>query len=62
MTMEEKAMKLYRRALGATQEEVRAATGCRVPCRNVWRRHAGRKWLIWEKNRAGYPVKRYFVR
>jgi hypothetical protein len=61
MTMEEKAIELYQRDQGATQEEVRAATGCAVACRNVWRRYPGRKWTVWEKNSAGYPVKRYFV-
>jgi hypothetical protein len=62
MTMEDMAMELYRREGGATQEEVRAATGCAVACRNVYRRYRGRKWKTDEKNSAGYPVKRYFVR
>jgi hypothetical protein len=61
MTMEEKAMELYLGGNGATQEEVRKATGCAVACRNVWRRYPGPKWTTWEKNSEGRPVKRYFA-
>jgi hypothetical protein len=61
ITMESKAMELYRREEGATQEEVRQATGCAVACRNVWRQYPGPKRKVREKNSAGYWVMRYFV-